>query len=227
MILQAVKEHIWHREFIGKFSLLQIQVESLDLTTLDKKEEEWRERYMIRKSRNFNNWLDAFRIMACIIIEKFPHCAKDLWLYESKIHKAQRQFMGDAWLDYNKGFRLKMQAHPEMEWDEEDVARYMHKMMMAREARSGAGKSDHPFHGSYQKGWQEKQNSYFKQTHHTSWKGTQSGKGASSICTRMNVPGEQRGYSGIYASDVKADTQTGEYKKGNGASHKRDKKKKR
>ncbi|KAJ1189507.1 hypothetical protein NDU88_006252 [Pleurodeles waltl] len=86
LILLAVKERIWHREFIDIFTLLEIQVEGLDLTTVDKKEEERRERNRVRKERNFDNWLDAFRIMACIIVEKFPHCAKNLWLYESKIH---------------------------------------------------------------------------------------------------------------------------------------------
>ncbi|KAJ1119889.1 hypothetical protein NDU88_008073 [Pleurodeles waltl] len=151
LIPLAVKERIWQREFIDIFTLLEIQVEGLDLTTVDKKEEESRERKRVRKERNFDNWLDAFRIMACIRVEKFPHCAKDLWLYESKIHEAQRQFSGEALLDYDKGFRLKMQAHPDMEWDEEDVAGYMHKMMVAREARNWAHKGEQPFRGSFQK----------------------------------------------------------------------------
>ncbi|KAJ1170382.1 hypothetical protein NDU88_002259 [Pleurodeles waltl] len=114
LIPLAVKERIRRKEFIDIFTLLEIQVEGLDLTTVDKKEEERRERNRVRKERNFDNWLDAFRIMACIIVEKFPHCAKDLWLYESKIHKAQMQFTGETWLDFDKGFRLKMQAHPDM-----------------------------------------------------------------------------------------------------------------
>ncbi|KAJ1117044.1 hypothetical protein NDU88_005244 [Pleurodeles waltl] len=105
----------------------QSRSQTLDLTTLDKKEEE-RDKY----DKKVDNWLDRFRIMASIIAEKFPHCAKDLWLYESKIHKAQRQFVANAWLDYDKGFRIKMRAHPDMEWDQEDVAGYMHKMMIAR-----------------------------------------------------------------------------------------------
>ncbi|KAJ1097065.1 hypothetical protein NDU88_002194 [Pleurodeles waltl] len=104
MILLAVKEHIWSRQFIDIFSLLEMQ--GLDLTMVDKKEEVKRERNRISTERNFDNWLDAFRIMVCITVEKFPHYAKDLWLYESKIHNAQRQFVRDAWLDY-KGCRLK------------------------------------------------------------------------------------------------------------------------
>ncbi|KAJ1198453.1 hypothetical protein NDU88_002294 [Pleurodeles waltl] len=71
--------------------------------------------------------------MACVIVEKFPRCAADLRLYESKIHEAHRQFPGDALLEYDKSFRLKMQAHPEMEWNEEDVSSYTHKMMVAKE----------------------------------------------------------------------------------------------
>ncbi|KAJ1126645.1 hypothetical protein NDU88_005052 [Pleurodeles waltl] len=80
--------------------------------------------------------------------EKFPHCAKDLWLYEPKIHEAYRQFAGDAWLDYDKSFRFKKQAHPDMERDEEDVSSYMHKMMVTREGRPGMRKHDHPFRKS-------------------------------------------------------------------------------
>ncbi|KAJ1150079.1 hypothetical protein NDU88_002877 [Pleurodeles waltl] len=182
LIPLAVKERIWRREFIDIFKLLEIQVEGLDLTTVDKKEEERRERNRVRKERNFDNWLNAFRIMACIIVEKFPHCAKDLWLYESKIHEAQRQFSGEAWLDYDKGFRLKKQAHPDMEWDEEDVAGYMHKMMVAREARNWAHKGEQPFRGSFQKSRHEKGKPYQKRQPYTQWKGPQTGRMAAAIC---------------------------------------------
>ncbi|KAJ1145928.1 hypothetical protein NDU88_012211 [Pleurodeles waltl] len=181
LIPLAVKERIWGREFIDIFTLLEIQVEGLDLTTVDKKEEERRERNRVRKERNFDNWLDTLRIMACIIVEKFPHCAKDLWLYESKIHEAQRQFSGEAWLDYDKGFRLKMQAHPDMEWDEEDVAGYMHKMMVVREARNWAHKSEQPFHGSFQKSRHEKGKPFQKRQPYAQWKGPQTGRTAAAI----------------------------------------------
>ncbi|KAJ1185733.1 hypothetical protein NDU88_002520 [Pleurodeles waltl] len=185
LIPLAVKERIWRREFIDIFTLLEIQVEGLDLTTVDKKEEDRRERNRVRKERNFDNWLDAFRIMACIIVEKFPHCAKDLWLYESKIHEAHRQFSREAWLDYGKGFRLKMQAHPDMEWDEEDVAGYMHKMMVAREARNWAHKGEQPFRRSFQRSRLEKGKPYQKRQPYTQWKGPQTGRTASAICYKF------------------------------------------
>ncbi|KAJ1204302.1 hypothetical protein NDU88_008081 [Pleurodeles waltl] len=181
----AVKERIWRREFIDIFTLLEIQVEGLDLTTVDKKEEDRRERNRVRKERNFDNWLDAFRIMACIIVETFPHCAKDLWLYESKIHEAHRQFSGDAWLDYDKGFRLKMQAHPEMEWDEEDVEGYMHKMMVAREARNWTQKGEQPFRGNFTKNRQEKGKPYPKRQPFTQWRGSQAARTAPAICYKF------------------------------------------
>ncbi|KAJ1146057.1 hypothetical protein NDU88_012339 [Pleurodeles waltl] len=181
----AVKERIWRREFIDIFTLLEIQVEGLDLTTVDKKEEERRERNRVRKERNFDNWLDAFRIMACIIVEKFPHCARDLWLYEAKIHEAQRQFSGEAWLEYDKGFRLKMQGHPDMEWDEEDVSGYMHKMMVAREARNWAHKGEQPFRGSFHKVRYEKGKPYQKRQPYTQWKGPQAGKTVAAVCYKF------------------------------------------
>ncbi|KAJ1178645.1 hypothetical protein NDU88_003888 [Pleurodeles waltl] len=67
-----VKERIWRKEFIDIFTLLEIQLEGLDLTVCDKKDDDRRERKRARKERNFENWLDAFRIMACVIVEKFP-----------------------------------------------------------------------------------------------------------------------------------------------------------
>ncbi|KAJ1091490.1 hypothetical protein NDU88_004614 [Pleurodeles waltl] len=42
LIPLAVKERIWRREFIDIFTLLEIQVEGLDLTTVDKKKDERR-----------------------------------------------------------------------------------------------------------------------------------------------------------------------------------------
>ncbi|KAJ1196086.1 hypothetical protein NDU88_005346 [Pleurodeles waltl] len=119
----AVKERIWRKEFIDIFTLLEIQVEGLDLTICDKKEED-------RRERNFENWLRAFRIMACVIVEKFL-CSGPM-VHESKIHEVHRQFPGDAWLEYDKSFRLKMQAHPKMEWNEEDVFSYIHKMIVKK-----------------------------------------------------------------------------------------------
>ncbi|KAJ1198730.1 hypothetical protein NDU88_002569 [Pleurodeles waltl] len=56
----------------------EIQIEGLDLAPCNKKEEDRRERPWVKKERNFDNWRDAFRIMACVIVEKFRHCVKDM-----------------------------------------------------------------------------------------------------------------------------------------------------
>ncbi|KAJ1115414.1 hypothetical protein NDU88_003638 [Pleurodeles waltl] len=226
----AVKERIWRREFIDIFTLLEIQVEGLDLTTVDRKEEERRERTRVRKERNFDNWLDAFRIMACIIVEKFPHCAKDLWLYEAKIHEAQRQFTGEAWLEYDKGFRLKMQGHPDMEWDDEDVAGYMHKMMVAREARNWAHKGEQPFRGSFQKNRHEKGKPYQKRQPYTQWKGTQTGRTVSAICYKFEKDECTWGAACKFrhvCSACGGGHPASECKKGGGGSFKREKDKKK
>ncbi|KAJ1136643.1 hypothetical protein NDU88_003058 [Pleurodeles waltl] len=182
----TVKERIWRKEFIDIFTLLEIQLEGLDLTICDKKEDDRRERKRARKERNFENWLDAFRIMACVIVEKFPRSAADLWLYESKIHEAHRQFSGDAWLEYDKSFRLKMQAHPEMEWNQEDVSSYIHKMMVAREASAWAGKGEQSFRTGHNKGRHDK----FKATHrHKTWHSnrTKGDNGSQAICWKFEA----------------------------------------
>ncbi|KAJ1131309.1 hypothetical protein NDU88_009647 [Pleurodeles waltl] len=176
----------WRKEFIDIFTLLEIQLEGLDLTVCDKKDDDRRERKRDRKERNFENWLDAFRIMACIIVEQFPHSAADLWLYESKIHEAHRQFPGDAWLEYDKSFRLKMQAHPEMEWNQEDVSSYIHKMMVAREVSSWVGRGDQPFRNGNIKGKHEKYKTPYR---HKTWHSAKahSDKGPQAICWKFNT----------------------------------------
>ncbi|KAJ1166419.1 hypothetical protein NDU88_006823 [Pleurodeles waltl] len=181
-----VKERIWRKEFIDIFTLLEIQLEGIDLTVCDKKDDDRRERKRARKERNFENWLDAFRIMACVIVEKFPHCAADLWLYESKIHEAHRQFPGDAWLEYDKSFRLKMQAHPEMEWNQEDVSSYIHKMMVAREVNAWAGRGDQPFRNGFNKGRHEKFKAPQKNRTWHSAK-PQGEKGSQAICWKFDT----------------------------------------
>ncbi|KAJ1115393.1 hypothetical protein NDU88_003617 [Pleurodeles waltl] len=182
----TVKERIWRKEFIDIFTLLEIQLEGLDLTICDKKEDDRRERKRARKERNFENWLDAFRIMACVIVEKFPRSAADLWLYESKIHEAHRQFSGDAWLEYDKSFRLKMQAHPEMEWNQEDVSSYIHKMMVAREASAWAGKGEQSFRTGINKERHDKS----KATHrHKTWHSNRpkGDNGSQAICWKFEA----------------------------------------
>ncbi|KAJ1138744.1 hypothetical protein NDU88_005125 [Pleurodeles waltl] len=73
--------------------------DSKKLRPTDRKGEYKRDRAQVKKERNFDNWLDTFRIMACVIVEKCPHCAKDLCLFKSKMYEAYRQFAGEAWLD--------------------------------------------------------------------------------------------------------------------------------
>ncbi|KAJ1178224.1 hypothetical protein NDU88_003471 [Pleurodeles waltl] len=182
----TVKERIWRKEFVDIFTLLEIQLEGLDLTVCDKKDEDRRKRKRARKERNFENWLDAFRIMACVIVEKFPHCAADLWLYEAKIHEAHRQFPGDAWLEYDKSFRLKMQGRPEMEWNQEDVSSYIHKMMVAKEVGAWAGKGEQSFRTAHHKGRQEKYKTPFR---HKPWHSSkaQGDKGSQAICWKFET----------------------------------------
>ncbi|KAJ1137169.1 hypothetical protein NDU88_003582 [Pleurodeles waltl] len=94
--------------------------------------------------------------MAYVIVEKFSRCAAGLWVYASKVHEAHYQFPGDAWLEYDKSSRLKMQAQPEMEWNEEDVSRYIQKMMVAKDVSSWAGRGEQPLRNMHSKGKHKK-----------------------------------------------------------------------
>ena len=93
LIPLSVKEHIWRKEYIDIFTLLEVRVAVLDLKA---EKEEDKDKKRVRPERNIANWGQAFRTMACIIIEKFPECAGALWLYEYSIHAAHANYQGDA-----------------------------------------------------------------------------------------------------------------------------------
>ncbi|KAJ1146364.1 hypothetical protein NDU88_012641 [Pleurodeles waltl] len=93
---------------------------------------------------------------------------------------------GNAWLEYDKSFRLKLQAHPEMEWNEEDVSSYIQKMMVAKEVRSWAGRLEQPFRNSHFKKKYEKHKSFHRHKPWTSSKGS-GDKGVPSICWKYET----------------------------------------
>lgn len=133
LIPLTVKERVWRKEFIHIFSLLEVRQAGIDLTVQDKKDEEKRAPQIPRVERTIENWLKAFRTLACVFIEKFPNSAAALWLYEQKIHEAQQQYQGEAWVQYDEGFREKMQVWPVMEWDCQDMEGFTRHMVAARE----------------------------------------------------------------------------------------------
>ncbi|KAJ1206409.1 hypothetical protein NDU88_001814 [Pleurodeles waltl] len=110
----------------------------LDLTAQDKKEEDRRDKRRPRVERSIENWLKAFRTLACVFAEKFTEIAAELFPPEQSVHAAQLKYQGNAWLHYDEWFREKMQTWPAIEWDQQDVEGLTNHMVDARE-----GMNDH------------------------------------------------------------------------------------
>ena len=135
LIPLSVKERIWRKEYIDIFTLLEVRVAGLDLKA---EKDEDKDKKRVRVERNIANWGQAFRTMACIIIEKFPECAGALWLYEYSIHAAHAKYQGDAWRLYDEGFRQKMQIWPATTWDSRDLGGFAEHMISVRESSGKA-----------------------------------------------------------------------------------------
>ncbi|KAJ1174228.1 hypothetical protein NDU88_006050 [Pleurodeles waltl] len=128
----TVIERIWSKEFIDIFSLLEVHKAGLDLMTQDKKEEGRRDRCKPRVDRTSENWVCAFRTLACAFVEQFPSSVAALYLHEQRMRKARQNYQRAAWLHYDEGFRKKMQTWPVTEWDQNDVEVFTNNMVAAR-----------------------------------------------------------------------------------------------
>ena len=93
LIPLSVKEKIWRKEYIDIFTLLEVRAAGLDFKA---EKEEDKDKRRVRVERNIANWGQAFRTMACIIVEKFLKCAGALWWYEYSIHAAYAKYQGEA-----------------------------------------------------------------------------------------------------------------------------------
>ncbi|KAJ1209821.1 hypothetical protein NDU88_005193 [Pleurodeles waltl] len=87
----------------------EVRRAGLALTVHDKKED-GREKWKPMVERNIENWLLAFRTLACAFVEKFPQSAAALFLHEQKVHEAQYKYQEDVWLHYDEDFLEKMQT---------------------------------------------------------------------------------------------------------------------
>ena len=53
------------------------------------------------------SWIEAFSIYTLILTSYFPHRWRDLTVYKLLIIRTYRQFVGRAWMNYDKAFRWK------------------------------------------------------------------------------------------------------------------------
>ncbi|XP_069486446.1 uncharacterized protein [Ambystoma mexicanum] len=138
-IPRQAKERIWEREYFNIFSLLSVFGAGPDVNV--SKEEHMRRQKRIRVEENITNWDKAFSLLAGIWMEKYPEQAPALWQYRDNIIDEQRQYCSTGWIDYDKGFRLKMSMFPEMTWYQKDLEGWVLFMGGKDRARKGTQKT--------------------------------------------------------------------------------------
>lgn len=104
-----VREKIWKGEYVEIFTLLPLEKFNLDrLKPVEgKKEDEEKRRYRLIP-RTFQNWLQAFAILASVVGEKVPEHCSALFVYLEAISEAHRTYGGMAWIRYDEQFRQRM-----------------------------------------------------------------------------------------------------------------------
>ena len=66
-------------------------------------------------------WMEAYTIYVHTLIQVAPHRALELLAYQALIVEANRRFVPEGWLDYDRQFRLAASADPSKKWDTLDV----------------------------------------------------------------------------------------------------------
>lgn len=141
---QVVREKIWKGVYVEIFSLLLLdRVKPED----NKKEDKEKRNYRLIP-RMFQNWLQAFAILASVIGEKNPEHCSALFCYLDAIGEAHRVCGGVAWLRYDEQFRQWRAIRPALRWDHKDISLWMRLMTSARAPNQffpgGAGGSTTP-----------------------------------------------------------------------------------
>ncbi|XP_069058904.1 uncharacterized protein [Pleurodeles waltl] len=99
-----IKEKIWSGKCCDIFSLS-------DTEFVSKSDKKW-------TGRTLQNWTTGFCAYASVICERQPTLAPQLFAYMRLICGAERDFSGNAWLQYDAKFRWLKALDPEMAWDE-------------------------------------------------------------------------------------------------------------
>ncbi|XP_078503724.1 uncharacterized protein LOC144762415 [Lissotriton helveticus] len=123
-----VKERVWKREFIDIFTLLEHRNRGTDTFKGAEQDKESKYRKRVRPKENIVNWLDAFALLAAIILEKYPDQGLPLFRYNQAIQERFRRFGGKCWLLYDLDFRERMEGTPGMSWDQREADGWMEHM---------------------------------------------------------------------------------------------------
>ncbi|XP_070618016.1 uncharacterized protein [Erythrolamprus reginae] len=102
-LLPATKEKIWRGEYVDIFSLLY------------REEEEDSDRPTVKE--NLDAWLYSFMIYHAVVIEKDLSRSPELVNYQNIILRMYFEYGGNAWLQYDKAFRMWAEMNKSLRWD--------------------------------------------------------------------------------------------------------------
>lgn len=105
-----VREKIWKGEYVEIFALLPMEKLNLDGV---KPERRRKRRYRLIP-RNFQNWLQAFAIMASVIGEKNPEHCSVLFYYLDAVGEEHRVYGGTVWWRYDEQLRQRKAIRPSL-----------------------------------------------------------------------------------------------------------------
>ena len=89
-----------------------------------------------REVPDMMSWVQCFGTYACVLGEKFPHLAKQLWAYQTLLVREARRCGGQGWRDYDTLFRQQAGSVEELEWDKLNGSLYA-VTFLAQTGRSG------------------------------------------------------------------------------------------
>ena len=61
-------------------------------------------------------WIDCYATMVAVLVEKYPLKAAGFLSYMRTILKAQRSFLGDAWVSYDMAYRRRAANQKSLDW---------------------------------------------------------------------------------------------------------------
>ena len=68
------------------------------------------------KINSINSWSSAFLVFMAIYLRAHPNRNQELFKYMHIIRTAASRFSGWGWREYDRNFRMRMQAHPQKSW---------------------------------------------------------------------------------------------------------------
>ena len=65
---------------------------------------------------DIKQWLEKYSLMAAVLVSRFPEKAPELFAYQATIIRAERNYEGQQWVEYDRQFRREALAGKSLDW---------------------------------------------------------------------------------------------------------------